>query len=108
MRICEYCGKHRAIALFRNSGRFCSMACSKRYSVAFSKRVGKFKGDWDSGLLPELLPLALLAVQGVGAAMDRCSYFLCSFFFGGGGWVGRRWYSVAFSKHVGKFKGDWN
>ena len=64
MRICEYCGKHRAIALFRNSGRFCSMACSKRYSVAFSKRVGKFKGDWSSGLLSELFPLAFWGVRG--------------------------------------------
>ena len=105
MRICEYCGKHRAIALFRNSGRFCSMACSKRYSVAFSKRVGKFKGDWDSGLLPELFPLALLAVQGVGAAMDSCSSFLCSFFLGGGegGWEEMVQRGLL---QVGKFIGD--
>ena len=60
--------------------------------------MGKFKGDWDSGLLPELFPLALLAVQ-------IYVHLFCVFL---GGWGWERGYSVAFSKHVGKFKGDWS
>ncbi|KAK7501873.1 hypothetical protein BaRGS_00006959, partial [Batillaria attramentaria] len=42
IRKCEYCGKTRLANKFRKSGRFCSMACAKRYNVACSRRVGKF------------------------------------------------------------------
>ena len=32
--------------------------------MAFSKHVGKFKGDWNLGLRPALFPIAFWGVRG--------------------------------------------
>ncbi|GFY42753.1 polyhomeotic-like protein 3 [Trichonephila inaurata madagascariensis] len=37
---CEWCGKNQRISRCTRSRRFCSISCSKRYNVAWSKRVG--------------------------------------------------------------------
>ncbi len=40
---CEFCGKVDYAYKFRRSKRFCTMACSKRYNVGCSRRLGLFK-----------------------------------------------------------------
>ncbi|XP_038061984.1 polyhomeotic-like protein 2 isoform X3 [Patiria miniata] len=39
---CEFCGKRDRPHKFKRSKRFCSLACSKRYNVGCSKRLGLF------------------------------------------------------------------
>ncbi|XP_071805607.1 uncharacterized protein [Asterias amurensis] len=39
---CEFCGKVDRPHKFKRSKRFCSLACSKRYNVGCSKRLGLF------------------------------------------------------------------
>ncbi|XP_074654180.1 uncharacterized protein LOC141908182 isoform X2 [Tubulanus polymorphus] len=40
---CEFCGKVDLTAKFKRSKRFCSLACTKRYNVGCSKRLGLFQ-----------------------------------------------------------------
>ncbi|GFV49715.1 polyhomeotic-like protein 3 [Trichonephila clavipes] len=40
---CEWCNKNQRITRCTRSRRFCSISCSKRYNVAWSKRVGIFE-----------------------------------------------------------------
>ncbi|XP_064642191.1 polyhomeotic-like protein 2 isoform X2 [Lineus longissimus] len=40
---CEFCGKVAPARKFKRSKRFCSMACTKRYNVGCSRRLGLFE-----------------------------------------------------------------